>query len=121
MKVYINKYKNHWISPLTIVEHMFFWTDWSKCGRSKVVNDAEWIDTPKWADDLSDKLLPLSKAIQWVWDKVDRKIDYVKVDRWDTWSMDHTLALIIVPLLKKLKELVPFARLIHLILKMIYI
>ena len=28
----------------------------------------------------------------------------VKIDKWDTWSMDHTLAIIIVPMLKQLKE-----------------
>ena len=47
---------------------------------------------------------PISLAIQWVWDKIDRKIDYVKIDRWDTWSMDHTLSYIILPMLKQLKD-----------------
>ena len=28
----------------------------------------------------------------------------VKIDPWDTWSMDHTLAPIILPMLKQLKE-----------------
>jgi hypothetical protein len=28
----------------------------------------------------------------------------VRIDRWDTWSMDHTLAHIIVPMLRQLKE-----------------
>lgn len=28
----------------------------------------------------------------------------VQIDPWDTWSMDHTLAHIIVPMLKQLKE-----------------
>ena len=28
----------------------------------------------------------------------------VKIDKWDTWSMDHTLAYIVVPMLKQLKE-----------------
>jgi hypothetical protein len=28
----------------------------------------------------------------------------VKIDAWDTWSMDHTLAVIIVPMLKQIKE-----------------
>ena len=28
----------------------------------------------------------------------------VKIDKWDTWSMDNTLAHIIVPMLKQLKE-----------------
>jgi hypothetical protein len=37
-------------------------------------------------------------------DVVHPKINYVKIDRWDTWSMDHTLSPIILPMLKQLKE-----------------
>jgi len=33
----------------------------------------------------------------------ERKIK-VQIDPWDTWSMDHTLAYIVVPMLKQLKE-----------------
>ena len=33
----------------------------------------------------------------------ERKIS-VQIDKWDTWSADHTLALIIAPLLQKMKE-----------------
>ena len=105
MKVYINGYKEHWISPVTIVDYLFFWTDWSKCSRSKkFICNEQWIDSPEWADKLADKLTPISKAIQYVWDKIDRKIDYVKIDRYDTWSMDHTLAYIILPMLKQLRD-----------------
>ena len=35
--------------------------------------------------------------------KKERKIS-VKIDSWDTWNMDSTLALIILPMLKQLKE-----------------
>jgi hypothetical protein len=105
MKVYINKYKNHWISPYTIIEWLFFWTEWSKCARSKdfIPND-QWISSPAWVDKAADKIEPLSRTIKWVSEKVNRKIDYVKIDRWDTWSMDSTLALIILPMLKQVKE-----------------
>ena len=111
MRVYINRYKDHWISPYTILDYIFFWTDWSKCSRNKSLKNAigeldgsyKFIEHPEWADKWSDRLTPISKAIQWVWDKVDRKIDYVKIDKWDTWSMDHTLAHIILPMLKQLQ------------------
>ena len=33
----------------------------------------------------------------------ERKIT-VQIDKWDTWSADHTLALIIAPLLQKMKD-----------------
>ena len=43
----------------------------------------------------------------WLYDKFGyspkQKIK-VHIDRWDTWSMDHTLAPIILPMLKQLKE-----------------
>jgi len=36
---------------------------------------------------------------------LDRRVQKIKIhiDRWDTWSMDHTLANIILPMLKQLK------------------
>lgn len=36
-------------------------------------------------------------------DEGEQKID-VHIDKYDTWSMDHTLSYIIVPMLKQLKE-----------------
>ena len=33
----------------------------------------------------------------------DQKVE-IQIDPWDTWSMDHTLAHIILPMLKQLKE-----------------
>ena len=105
MIVYINKYKDHWISPYTILDYMFFWTDWSKCSRKKGIptleDEKNYVEHPEWVEKWSDRLLPISKTIQWVWDKVDHKIDYVKIDRWDTWSMDHTLSYIVLPMLKQ--------------------
>lgn len=35
--------------------------------------------------------------------KGDRKIK-IHIDEWDTWSMDHTLAMIALPMLEQLKE-----------------
>jgi hypothetical protein len=105
MKVYINKYKDHWISPYTVIDRIFFWTDWSKCSRdrSAIIDDEKYVEHPEWVDKLADFLNPISIAIQWVWSKVDRKINYVKIDRWDTWGMDHTLSYIILPMLKQLQ------------------
>jgi hypothetical protein len=36
-------------------------------------------------------------------DFVHPKIDYVKIDKWDTWSMDSTLGMIALPMLKQLQ------------------
>ena len=88
MKVYKSNYRNHWISPYKILEKLIFWRE--------IDYDEPLID--KW----SNRLLPFSKAYQAVMDFIHPKIDYVKIDRYDTWSMDHTLADIILPMLKQL-------------------
>jgi hypothetical protein len=90
---------------------MFFWTDWSKCARWNLEQTLEdqaqekslFVERPDWCEKWSDRLVPISQAIQWVWDRMDPKIDYVKIDKWDTWSMDHTLAQIVLPMLKQLQ------------------
>ena len=91
MKIYINKYRNHWLSPYTILEKVFFW-------KKEIDYEEPLID--KW----SDRLNPICEALRKILDKVHPKIDYVKIDYWDTWSMDNTLAPIILPMLKQIKE-----------------
>jgi hypothetical protein len=111
MKVYIGKYRDHWISPYTMLDYMFFWTEWSRCSRDKslqaAIDDIEgkkkYVEHPEWVDRWSDRLLPISKAIQWVLDRVHPRIQYVRIDPWDTWSMDSTLAPIILPMLRQLQ------------------
>ena len=90
MKVYLSKYRYHWISPYTVLEKVFFWRE--------IDYDEPIID--KW----SDRLTPIFQGIQKVLDFIHPKINYVKIDRWDTWSMDYTLSFIVVPMLKQLKE-----------------
>lgn len=107
MKIYISNYRNHWISPYTMLDYAFWWTDWSKCARDNRVRSLEeesrYIERPEWVERWSDRLTPISQAIQWVLDLVHPKIQYVKIDRWDTWSMDHTLAHIVLPMLRQLR------------------
>jgi len=90
MKVYKSNYRDHWISPYKVLEKVFFWRE--------IDYDEPIID--KW----SDRLLPICVAIQKVLDFIHPQIDYVKIDHYDVWSMDHTLSNIILPMLKKLKE-----------------
>ena len=112
MKVYISNYRDHWYSPYKIIEGVFFWTDWSKCGRwtlTQTLEDeqrekSQWVDHPGWVDRWADRIEPISRAIKWVLDKIHPPLNYVKIDRWDTWSMDHTLASIVLPMLRQLKE-----------------
>ena len=51
-----------------------------------------------WIDDTQ-----LSNFCNWVESKRKRKIQ-VRIDKYDTWSMDVTLSYIIIPMLKQLKE-----------------
>jgi hypothetical protein len=90
MKVYISNYRDHWLSPYTILEKVFFWREID-------------YDEPIIVK-LSDILLPFSTALQKFLDFVHPRVRHVKIDRWDTWSMDHTLSFIILPMLKQLKE-----------------
>ena len=90
MKVYLSNYRNHWLSPYTILEKVFFWREID-------------YDEPV-IDKLSKVLNPFSVALMKFLDFVHPKIDYVKIDRWDTWSMAHTLAEVILPMLKQLQK-----------------
>lgn len=115
MKIYISRYRDHWISPYTILDYLFWWTDWSKCSRWKLQQTLEdearvqrgeksqYVEHPPWVEYWSDRLAPISRAIQWVGQRIYPRIEFVKIDRWDTWSMDHTLALIVLPMLRQLK------------------
>ena len=116
MKVYISNYRDHWISPYTMLDYIFFWTDWSKCSRNWTLKDtleddaditkgsrSRYVERPGWCEKWADRLMPISQAIQWVGQKVWPRVEYVKIDRWDTWSMDHTLGQIALPMLKQLQ------------------
>jgi hypothetical protein len=90
-----------------MLDYAFWWTDWSRCARDNSIRSLEeesrYIERPEWTERWSDRLTPVSRAIAWVLDRVHPAINLVKIDYWDTWSMDHTLSPIILPMLKQLK------------------
>ena len=90
MKVYINKYRDHWLSPYTICEKICWWRE--------IDYDEPWVQ----------RVVKILNPVMGVWrdflDIVHPRIEYVKIDRWDTWSMDSTLTPIILPMLKQLKK-----------------
>jgi len=90
MKVYINKYRDHWLSPYTICEKICWWRE--------IDYDEPWVQ----------RVVKVLDPVMGVWrnflDIVHPRIEYVKIDRWDTWSMDSTLTPIILPMLKQLKK-----------------
>lgn len=98
MKIYRSNYRHHWVSPYTILKVVCFWEK-----DDSVFYNHE--DLPghkydKWVNFLN----PFCVAWQKFLDFVHPEIKYVKIDRWDTWSMDHTLADIILPMLKQLQK-----------------
>lgn len=87
MKVKIGPYKN-WIGPYQIadlLQYIGFSEDFchkfgERLSKTYLSNICEWIDSKK-----------------------RRKIN-VKIDKYDIWNADYTLALIILPILKQIKE-----------------
>lgn len=85
MKVYLGPYKN-WIGPYQIADMIPFI---SEDTSHKI---GTWL-AETWVNDFC----------VWIDSKKKRKIK-VRIDKYDTWSMDHTLSYIILPMLKQLKE-----------------
>ena len=88
MKVYISGYRDHWYSPYHILEKFFFWRNGYDAYAQK---------PPQW---LQSTMESVAKFL----DTIHPYVDYVKIDRYDVWSMDHTLGKIILPMLIELKK-----------------
>ncbi|MFY8212241.1 MAG: hypothetical protein ACOVLB_06235 [Candidatus Nanopelagicus sp.] len=94
MKVVIGPYKN-WVGPYQIAEKLLFWLDKHKDHR--VHEFGRWLSETKTGEDSG-----LTKLCQWIESKRSRQ-EYVRIDSYDTWGMDCTLAMIALPMLKQLK------------------
>ena len=97
MRVWTSKYRNHWISPYTILKAVCFWEK----DEDRIYNLAEETNNPyePWVKFLD----PVCTAWMKFLDFVHPRWNYVRLDYWDTWSFDHTLADIVLPGLKQLK------------------
>ena len=92
MKIYINRPKDNWLSPYTIIEKVIFWRE---------------ID---YDEPFVKNILKYTK-LGWFCDKlhtirsfINRDIKYIHIDPWDAWSLEHTLSPIILPILQELKR-----------------
>ena len=86
MKVYIGKYKKWW-GPYQIAELIPFVSEET---HNKI---GGWLDKT-W----------VGRLCEWFYDwRGERNIN-IRIDKWDTWNMDDTLAHIILPMLKQIKE-----------------
>lgn len=122
MKVKIGKYKN-WIGPYQVASALCFWANevedefGIKRKPEWVHNFGEFLATGKWGKPEKADNLPLFEKLAfedesktwfyrlllWIDSKRKQKIK-VRIDPWDTWNTDYTLALIVTPLLKQLQK-----------------
>ena len=98
MKIYKSKYRNHCVSPYEILTVICFWEKDDDVFYNHEDKPGHKYD--RWVA----RLEPFCKAWMKFLDFVHPQINYVKIDRYDTWSMDHTLADIVLPMLKQLKD-----------------
>lgn len=97
MKIYIGPFRSRWIS--NIHTNYMHW----KYGRY------EWDENTNWFENSLEKF---EDALQWIYnhtvnlilDKRSSQKIKVRIDSYDTWSMDSTLTHIILPMLKQLKD-----------------
>jgi hypothetical protein len=103
MKVVIGPYKT-WIGPYQIAEMLCWWVPKVKDPMDIIARKPDWVhDFGTWlASDKHGEDSTLTKVCQWVESKRKRQI-YIRIDKYDSWSADHTIALIAVPLLKQLQ------------------
>ena len=90
MKIYITKPRHHWVSPYTICEKICFWRE--------IDYDEPWVKR------VNKILTPVCELWQKFLDIVHPEIKYIKIDPWDSWSMDYTLSPIILPMLRQLQK-----------------
>ena len=101
MRVKIGPYKN-WVGPYQIAEMLCFWVKKEK-DEYGIPRSPNWVfEFGTWLSGGEDKDSWLHKFCLWVESKRKRNIK-IKIDRWDTWGMDNTLAYIILPMLKQLQ------------------
>ena len=98
MKIYIGPYKN-WIGPYQITDKIFFWTE--KYPNDELEQRWDYVTKDKFGDWLASTWV--NNLCNWISNKRKRNVK-VRIDHYDSWSMDHTLAYIIHPMLIQLKE-----------------
>ena len=123
MKIFLGNY-NDYIGPYQLAQKLLFWKD----KNSSQVNDLGHFlkhgyvlsEEEKREEDEknfsffftfidfleNENKKPSTKLndfCEWVYSKLKR-IEFVHIDKYDTWNMDHSLAKIIHPMLLKLKE-----------------
>ena len=96
MKVRIGKYPSRWVCRI----HTRY--------MDKKYGYVDWPTEYSWFEKILEKI---EDCVQVFYDYTvnlyydnAKQTEKIRIDPWDTWSMDHTLAPIILPMLKQLKE-----------------
>jgi hypothetical protein len=101
MKIYIGPFKN-WVGPYQIAEALCFWVKDVK-DEHGFKSKPDWVhDFGTWLAGGEKKESWLMKLCSWIESKRKRTVK-VRIDAYDTWNMDGTLAYIILPMLKQLQ------------------
>ena len=104
MKVKIGKYVD-WFGPFQLAEKLLFWMDKDD---DRVYNFGHYLAYGTFKDEMVDLFNNdrdetwLYKFLSWIHSKKHRKVK-IHIDPWDTWNMDSTLSMIVLPMLKQLK------------------
>lgn len=103
MKVYIGPYIS-WFGPHQLAEKILFWKNKYHQDPDTAEKHCEQIYAlGEWLSGTSETPSLLSRFCGWINSKKKRKVN-IYIDNYDCWSADHTLAMIIHPVLVKLKE-----------------
>ena len=98
MKVRLGPYI-HWIGPYQIADMIFFWVE--RWPADELTQRWDYRLHDRFGDWLASTWV--ANFCEWVQSK-RKRTEKVRIDYYDVWSMDHTLSLIIHPMLVKLKE-----------------
>ena len=97
MKIKISNYRSRLMSLFHThyMNKKYGYVDWPE-EQTRFERSLEWLE---------DRVQDFYNVFNWIWfDRRTGQKQKIHIDRWDTWSMDHTLAPIILPMLIHLKK-----------------
>jgi len=97
MKIKISNYRSRLMSLFhtRYMNKKYGYVDWPE-EQTRFERSLEWLE---------DRVQDFYDVFNWIWfDRRTGQKQTIHIDRWDTWSMDHTLAPIILPMLIQLKK-----------------
>lgn len=100
MYVRMKKYSD-WIGPYQIAKTILFWvkTDYESTDNTIVDKFSDWLSKNSKGEHTR-----LYQLCAWIHEKREANRVKIRIDKFDTWSMYHNLALIALPMLKELQK-----------------